>query len=233
MKAIETIWKGYRFRSRTEARWAVFLEAQGIEFEYEPEGVILPSGPYLPDFRMTGFPRKMPGGFEHQDVWLEVKGTEPTDEERNKCVELSAETGALVLLAVRSPEPVFQIYMFDPWFPEWHRDTISFMIDRMMWAGAGKITQAPCLVSQRKTPPIREEMLEERGGLDDATFDQFMELADYCSSPVGRALGIKDGFLDMTTQTVEIGEVLRNAYDKARGARFEFGQTETRWPTFE
>lgn len=29
LKAIETIWKGYRFRSRTEARWAVFLETLG------------------------------------------------------------------------------------------------------------------------------------------------------------------------------------------------------------
>ena len=27
MKALETTWRGYRFRSRTEARWAVALTA--------------------------------------------------------------------------------------------------------------------------------------------------------------------------------------------------------------
>lgn len=38
IKAIETTYKGYRFRSRTEARWAVFFDALGVTWEYEPEG---------------------------------------------------------------------------------------------------------------------------------------------------------------------------------------------------
>ena len=38
IKAIETYYKGYRFRSRLEARWAVFFDAAGIKYEYEPEG---------------------------------------------------------------------------------------------------------------------------------------------------------------------------------------------------
>lgn len=38
IKAIETSYKGYRFRSRLEARWAVFFDALGIEWEYEKEG---------------------------------------------------------------------------------------------------------------------------------------------------------------------------------------------------
>lgn len=36
---IETIYKGYRFRSRLEARWAVYLDACGADWEYEPEGL--------------------------------------------------------------------------------------------------------------------------------------------------------------------------------------------------
>ena len=36
---IETIYKGYRFRSRLEARWAVFMDACGADWEYEPEGL--------------------------------------------------------------------------------------------------------------------------------------------------------------------------------------------------
>jgi hypothetical protein len=50
IKAIETRYKGYRFRSRLEARWAVFLDAMKVEWEYEKEGFELPSGLYLPDF---------------------------------------------------------------------------------------------------------------------------------------------------------------------------------------
>lgn len=51
MKAIETRYKGYRFRSRLEARWAVFFDALGIKWEYEPEGYDLgEAGWYLPDF---------------------------------------------------------------------------------------------------------------------------------------------------------------------------------------
>ncbi len=49
--AIETIYKGYRFRSRLEARWAVFFDSLGIPWIYEPEGIDLGNGlRYLPDF---------------------------------------------------------------------------------------------------------------------------------------------------------------------------------------
>lgn len=33
IKAIETYYKGYMFRSRLEARWAVFFDASGIKWE--------------------------------------------------------------------------------------------------------------------------------------------------------------------------------------------------------
>jgi hypothetical protein len=55
IKPIETRWNGYRFRSRLEARWAVFFERLGLRWEYEPEGFVLPSGRYyLPDFKIHG-----------------------------------------------------------------------------------------------------------------------------------------------------------------------------------
>jgi hypothetical protein len=47
---IETHYNGYRFRSRLEARWAVFFDRAGFEYRYEAEGYRLPSGLYLPDF---------------------------------------------------------------------------------------------------------------------------------------------------------------------------------------
>lgn len=54
MKAIETTYNGYKFRSRLEARWAVFFDTAGIRYLYEDEGYILQPDinptPYLPDF---------------------------------------------------------------------------------------------------------------------------------------------------------------------------------------
>jgi len=65
LKAIETEYKGYRFRSRLEARWAVFFDALGFQWEYEPEGFDLNGVWYLPDFRV-----KTPQG---NDIWYEIK----------------------------------------------------------------------------------------------------------------------------------------------------------------
>jgi len=50
IKPIETVYNGYRFRSRLEARWAVFFDAMGIKYEYEPEGFEVDGEKYLPDF---------------------------------------------------------------------------------------------------------------------------------------------------------------------------------------
>lgn len=64
MRAIETHYDGYRFRSRLEARWAVVFNRLNIPYEYEPEGFYLPDGSmYLPDFYLPS----------HR-VFAEVKG---------------------------------------------------------------------------------------------------------------------------------------------------------------
>lgn len=56
MKSIETEYKGYKFRSRLEARWAVFFDAAGIKWEYEPEGFVMSDGTkYLPDFYLPEY----------------------------------------------------------------------------------------------------------------------------------------------------------------------------------
>jgi hypothetical protein len=65
MKAIETRYKGYRFRSRLEARWAIFFDTCGIRWEYESEGFELDDGTwYLPDFWLPKF---------HGGIFAEVK----------------------------------------------------------------------------------------------------------------------------------------------------------------
>ena len=82
IKAIETLYARCRFRSRTEARWAVFFDALGIEWEYEKEGFELPSGKYLPDFWLP-----------KAGAWAEVKGGSFSEAEKTKCLELTKATG--------------------------------------------------------------------------------------------------------------------------------------------
>jgi len=54
LQPIETNYKGYKFRSRLEARWAVFFDALNLRWDYEVEGFKLSDGRYyLPDFRVT------------------------------------------------------------------------------------------------------------------------------------------------------------------------------------
>lgn len=56
IKAIETEYNGYRFRSRLEARWALFFDKAGIQYEYELEGFELSEGVrYLPDFYLPEY----------------------------------------------------------------------------------------------------------------------------------------------------------------------------------
>jgi len=69
IKAIETSYAGCRFRSRLEARWAVFFDSLGLKWDYEPQGYMvgrrlyLEPRTYLPDFFLPGF-----------NAWVEVKG---------------------------------------------------------------------------------------------------------------------------------------------------------------
>ncbi len=88
IQAIETHYKGYRFRSRLEARYAIFFDALGIKWLYENEGYKLPSGYYLPDF-----------WFPEYEMHAEVKGQNPTAHEWQLCKELceSTESDVVVL----------------------------------------------------------------------------------------------------------------------------------------
>jgi hypothetical protein len=68
VQAIETNYKGCNFRSRLEARWAVFFDALGVEWLYEPEGFEREwddgkNVRYLPDFYLP-----------ETGTWVEVKG---------------------------------------------------------------------------------------------------------------------------------------------------------------
>lgn len=95
---IETHYAGCRFRSRTEARWAVFFATLGIRWEYEPQGYLVNGKPYLPDFEVA-----MPTG---ERIFAEVKGAGADEHEGahvDLCRALARESGRRVLLLVGVP----------------------------------------------------------------------------------------------------------------------------------
>ena len=94
LKAIQTVYKGYRFRSRLEARWAVFFDALGIKWEYEKEGYDLDGIWYLPDFWLPEL-----------ECWIEVKGKEPTEQEHAKAQRLAETSNHPVILLGEMPAP--------------------------------------------------------------------------------------------------------------------------------
>jgi hypothetical protein len=81
IQAVPTVYGGTTFRSRLEADWAATLNANNIQWAYEPETITLPSGTvYIPDFWLPEL-----------GTWIEVKG--PGIPRVEKTIEL-AETRA-------------------------------------------------------------------------------------------------------------------------------------------
>jgi hypothetical protein len=108
LKAIPTHYRGYHFRSRLEARWAVFFDALGLKWEYEPEGFELPSGRYLPDF----FVHIQDGAARGSDdwvtpvpgYWVEIKGAPPTVQDLRMINELTQASQHRGMLAWGLPD---------------------------------------------------------------------------------------------------------------------------------
>jgi hypothetical protein len=94
---VQTKYNGYYFRSRTEARWAVFFDRLCVKYEYEPEGFILPDGTlYLPDFYLPEF-----GG----GGYFEVKPDLPNNHEWiSKIEQLAKITGQNCFILNGNPD---------------------------------------------------------------------------------------------------------------------------------
>lgn len=95
-KAIETQYAGCRFRSRLEARWAVFFDNLGIGlgWEYEKEGYQFGDGSrYLPDFWIPS-----------RKLWVEIKGSpHPKEDDIYAAEQLHYATTFPVLMAFGLP----------------------------------------------------------------------------------------------------------------------------------
>lgn len=131
IKAIETRYGGYRFRSRLEARWAVFFDTLGVRWEYEREGFELPgAGRYLPDFWLPTW-----------GAWFEVKPTKPASlsPEWNKARALADHDHPVIVASGNVASESLTLFCSDigdssagssEWSADWSHDQIlSLFID--------------------------------------------------------------------------------------------------------
>lgn len=79
LNCIPTFYRGIRFRSRLEARWAVFFDSLEIDARYEPEAFDFGDDRYLVDFHLPQF-----------GYYVEIKPYAPSEAEIGKCVRLAA-----------------------------------------------------------------------------------------------------------------------------------------------
>ena len=83
IQSIDTLYRGVYYRSRLEARWAVFFDALDVKFNYEIVGMSFGNVRYLPDFQLPD----IMGG-----VHVEIKPQAITKEEQNRLDEIMATT---------------------------------------------------------------------------------------------------------------------------------------------
>jgi len=97
-RSIPTTYRGQKFRSQLEARVSSLLDHLNLKWEFEPQGFDLPSGKYLPDFRVT-VNRKT-------QFWIEVKGPTPNAREFSVATDMNLYVGPMLILQGDIPRDV-------------------------------------------------------------------------------------------------------------------------------
>lgn len=195
-RAIDTVYLGHRYRSRLEARWAVFMDALGIAYEYEPEGFELPDvGRYLPDFWLPKW-----------EAWVEIKPSFPQEGDGlEKMRQLSWQTMHEGLLIYGQPWPrEHGVVTFRPWMSS----PVNGLPDGEVWTNPPFNEFAQCrrcdgfnLIASLYHPAGHYAAAETTVG-EHTCGDRWKGSLDVASGSAPR---------------------IKAAYEAARAARFEFG----------
>jgi hypothetical protein len=119
-RALPTRYRGTLYRSRLEARWAVFFDRLGIVYEYEAQGFATGPDAYLPDFLLPA-----------QALIAEVKPSVDIDPDgiaklRNLVTARGIERG-VVLTAFQPGEMTFLLIGPDGAGDTWDEDKATWM----------------------------------------------------------------------------------------------------------
>ena len=231
IKAIQTEYNGIKFRSRLEAKWAVFFDTAKIRYEYEPEGYETEDGErYLPDFYLPDF-----------DLYVEVK--RDTEDGRKeiieKCKSFIQWGGKIKAILILSDIPGDTVDGGKWAFPVlcWEYDKVAFRY-WTFWYVPNETEIYGCINTMLGSPirygkegehflfnsikAVSSKKLNEEQWLRNK-----WKIIEY-------AVGFReiDEIIVDEKQEIEeemtIGKIFYNALAKARKARFEFGETPTK-----
>ncbi len=118
---------GITFRSMLEAQWSAVFDELGLTWEFEPVKFDLPSGVYVPDFRITTR--------DGLSFWIEVKGPWPNAREFEVASEINLYYLPLMILTNDVPR---QENGGTSWWFDLDRHTWSMLrpeesLIRLMW----------------------------------------------------------------------------------------------------
>jgi hypothetical protein len=183
------------FRSRLEARWAVFFDACGIKYEYEPEGFDLGNGVYyLPDFYLP-----------EVKMYVEVKSSYNFSDEDKKKVDLFRSKWCW---PDEAAYPIYKLIVLTE-IPPANMDLLYYASDQLYqygedYCGFGVGFDAvylPCVCTICGKIGFEFEGRSPRICMHDPNNDKYPRNYNH--------------------------PLIRNAFNKARQARFEHGETPT------
>lgn len=227
-KAIETVFMGFKFRSRLEARWAVFLDKLSVHFQYEVEGYNLGAKQvwYLPDFYIPAW-----------DKHVEIKpATQLSRDEIEKAGLLVQYTGKPLLIIQGDPWPgEYRLLLI---VPTSEPGTIAphkacFDKSRFVFGAAPASKQVYLYRVADDDKPRDEESVQnfiplthELIVMDGAMAmlfkpDQHSTYADDVRDGIHTILG----HMNSVKQLMECNTPLSRAFIAARQARFEHGES--------
>jgi hypothetical protein len=191
IKAIETRYAGCRFRSRLEARWAVFFDACDIKWEYEPEGFVLDDGTkYLPDFLLTFG--------TGETLWCEVK---PPNSDITKSIKFCESSDNDIMILDGPPE--LKIYNIHGSFRKYdHSSEIGSQPDDFYFS----------------------PLLNEENNCVAISHAHHFPWWDNKETFINRCLDFIVRDENATIEKLQIAFKIEKAVEKAKSARFEFGE---------
>lgn len=216
IKAIETIWAGCRFRSRLEARWAVFFNAIGYTINknclYEFEGVIgadFGDGGtyYLPDFY-----------FPTENVYAEVKGTkdglQADSHKLGECIDYGGPLADGLIILGNIPDYTRIKWGNIPVFP-------------LLYNHKGVVEDNAAFVLRDNVKPnyAANRIILHNDNIFKALFcfPSTYDVANDYEIPKSTSVENRWSYDDCLLSSRF--EQLKNAYQKARFARFEHGES--------
>lgn len=220
ISAIETEYKGYKFRSRLEARWAVFFDEAGIDWGYEIEGYNLSNGAkYLPDFYLPQFKVfvEIKPFVQKGANWNDVK--EQIKQWEDKCAQFRTDTGKAILIVYGDPAEDIWGHLF-AWVSDTSFKTYEYNGSARFISVGDRLD--PEIVIMTENGEQRLICIDKSGNTNKKVINATMMVLFYWENAL--FLLQRQMYDCFDEKEASIDGTFDNIRKKARQARFEYGE---------